>query len=290
MTSLQIGVGDAFPDIALFDQDGRPRSVHSFGAAGTMDRYLGFDEGLPTIVVFFRGPFCPRDQAQLRALMSVQDEFALSGCGIVSVSVQAREVQAAFRFGLGAKWPFLADPDRSLIGLLGLVDATEGEEAFVSRPVTFVLDGAGRVYSMYDGWFFVSRPTVEELRHDVRAIMATTARYPYEAWTTERVTSVRVPQQRWLEPDSGVPDRTGRVAWFDLAKGVGGIRPDGLPDDDGPEVDAPDEETEVFFSFSAIPGSGYRTVRAGARVAFELVDNPFGPVASWVVVLETVGP
>lgn len=283
MTSLEIRVGDPFPDMTLFDQDGRPRSISSVRSPGAMDRYLGFDDGLPTVVVFFRGPFCPRDQAQLRVLVAVQDEFALSGCGIVSVSVQPPQVQAAFRFGLGAKWPFLADPDRSLIGLLGLIDATEGEEAFVSRPLTFVLDGAGCVYSMYDGWFFVGRPTVEELRRDHRAIMDATTRYPYEAWTTERVTSVRIPQQRWLEPDLTAPGHTGRVAWFDVAKGVGVIRPD-APDD------LPNQPSEVFFSFTAIPGSGYRTVRAGARIAFDLVENPFGPVASRVVIPESATP
>jgi cold shock CspA family protein len=35
----------------------------------------------------------------------------------------------------------------------------------------------------------------------------------------------------------------------------------------------------VFFNFTAIPGEGYRTIRAGTLVAFEVVENPTGLTA-----------
>jgi cold shock CspA family protein len=35
----------------------------------------------------------------------------------------------------------------------------------------------------------------------------------------------------------------------------------------------------VFFSFTAIPGEGYRTTRPGTPVSFELVENERGPTA-----------
>nr|MBA2713418.1 cold shock domain-containing protein [Rubrobacteraceae bacterium] len=41
--------------------------------------------------------------------------------------------------------------------------------------------------------------------------------------------------------------------------------------------DASDEG--VFFSFTAIPGEGYRTLRPGTPVSFELVENERGPTA-----------
>ena len=42
-------------------------------------------------------------------------------------------------------------------------------------------------------------------------------------------------------------------------------------------TDASDED--VFFSFTAIPGEGYRTLRPGTPVSFELVANQTGPTA-----------
>jgi cold shock CspA family protein len=36
---------------------------------------------------------------------------------------------------------------------------------------------------------------------------------------------------------------------------------------------------DVFFSFTAIPGAGYRTIRSGIRVAFELVAGRRGSMA-----------
>jgi cold shock CspA family protein len=56
------------------------------------------------------------------------------------------------------------------------------------------------------------------------------------------------------------------VRWFDLASGNGAIARD-------------DGGDEVFFNFTAIPGEGYRTIRAGTPVVFEVVDNPTGPTA-----------
>ena len=274
--------GDRFPDAELIDHEGRPRTISSLFEPSTTDRYLGFEQGYPAAVVFIRGPFCPRDQAQLRSLVAAQYELGLNGCAIVTISVQPPEVLAAFRFGLGASWTFLSDLSRQLIGALDLIDETEGEEAFVSRPMTFVLDERRAVHAVYDGWWSIGRPSPEELRHDLREIMSATKRFPYEAWTTPRVTQVRVPQQTWLQADAA-PAHTGHVAWFDLGRGIGSIAADGDPAGQDP---ADQVVADVFFSFTAIPGAGYRTIRAGQRVGFDLADNPFGPVARRVIALE----
>ena len=48
----------------------------------------------------------------------------------------------------------------------------------------------------------------------------------------------------------------------------------------------PARDADVFFHFTAIPGSGYRTVEPGRHVRFDRSDTPLGPVASRVVVAE----
>lgn len=263
--------GDAFPDFELPDHRDRPRRLSRYTRPSPLDEKLGFDDGYPLIVVFGRGFFCPRDQEQMRGLVRFQSELSVNYCKLVSVSADPPKVGAAFRAGLGAWWPFLSDEGREVIRSLYLLDETEGEYAGVSRPFTFVLRPDLTVHTAYDGWFFVGRPTLEELRRDLREIMETREDYRYESYDTPEVKRVRIPQQEWAggvpQPGAnGLPVARGVVSAFDVDAGVGAI-----------STDAADKD--VFFSFTAIPGEGYRTLKPGTPVTFELVENETGPTA-----------
>jgi CspA family cold shock protein len=59
---------------------------------------------------------------------------------------------------------------------------------------------------------------------------------------------------------------TGRVKWFNNAKGYGFIETTGT-------------ERDIFVHYSAITGDGYRTLRQGQVVRYELADGPKGPAA-----------
>ena len=61
---------------------------------------------------------------------------------------------------------------------------------------------------------------------------------------------------------------TGKVKWFNNAKGNGFIEREGGSD--------------VFVHFSAIQGNGFRTLEEGQGVEFEIVDGPKGPQAGAV--------
>ena len=269
--ALALGVGDAFPDFELPDQRGTRVRLSELVRPSAFDRLVGFDDGYPLIVQFYRGYFCPRDRAQFRNYVAFQEELEVNYASLVAIGVDPPHVHAAFRAGLGATWPFLADESREAVGQLGILDETEGEFAYRALPYTFVLDGNLRIERIYDGWFFVGRPTLNELHADLRTIMSRRANYRYEAWTTQTVTRVRVPQQTWRDgaPElgaSGSPVRDGIVRTFDDDAGSGTI-----------EIDS---GAEAFFNFTAIPGEGYRTLSPGTAVRFETIDTPRGVVAS----------
>lgn len=61
----------------------------------------------------------------------------------------------------------------------------------------------------------------------------------------------------------------GTVKWFNDAKGYGFIAQEGGPD--------------VFVHFSAIQGEGFKSLKEGERVEFEITDGPKGPQAANVV-------
>jgi cold shock CspA family protein/peroxiredoxin len=263
------GPGDRFPDLELADHGGQLRRLSSLCGPSELDRRLGFDTGYPLVVMFYRGFFCPRDYQQMRSLVGWQDELAVSYVGLVSISVDAPIVASAYRAGLGARWTFLSDESRTAIRHLGILDATEGEYPDVSRPFTFVLCPDLAVHRVYDGWFLVGRPSVEELRRDVREVFERLPMYPYAAYDTERVKRLRIPAAAWVDGSPAAGPETGVVSTFDLRSGNGSIR----------HVDPEGVAAEVFFNFTAIPGQGYRTLAVGTRVTFELVANPTGPSA-----------
>lgn len=59
---------------------------------------------------------------------------------------------------------------------------------------------------------------------------------------------------------------SGTVKWFNDAKGFGFIQPDG----GGPDA---------FAHFSAIQAEGFKTLKEGARVQFELTEGAKGAMA-----------
>ena len=59
---------------------------------------------------------------------------------------------------------------------------------------------------------------------------------------------------------------SGTVKWFNDAKGFGFIEPDGGGGD-------------VFAHFSAVKMEGFRTLKQGSTVAYDLVQGPKGAMA-----------
>jgi CspA family cold shock protein len=70
-------------------------------------------------------------------------------------------------------------------------------------------------------------------------------------------------------PVEGGEHAQGEVKWFNEAKGFGFIRED--------------SGEEVFVHFAAILGEGFKVLREGERVEFDVVMGPKGKQAANVV-------
>ena len=152
-----LSLGGALPDFELLDHAGnRRRLSHLVG-------------GDPTVVQFYRGWWCPKEQAFFRRLLALQGDAEVAYSRILSISVDPPQVNAAFRAGLGARWTFLSDPDRELQTRLRLRETTDTlNDPYV--PVVVVINPALRVHAAYNGYWYWGRPTREELVRDLREI------------------------------------------------------------------------------------------------------------------------
>ena len=107
---------------------------------------------------------------QLRHYVKLQEELAINYCKLAVVSVDPPEINAAFRTGLGADFPFLSDQERKVVQQLDMTE-TSKTRGITAIPYTFCLMPDLIVHNLYCGYWYVGRPTLDELRKDLREMM-----------------------------------------------------------------------------------------------------------------------
>jgi peroxiredoxin len=150
--------GAIFPDYELSDQTGKRR---------TLSELQGSD---PMIVVLSRGGYCPKDRRQSEALVQLHREMEVGYCRLVTVSTDNLLETNENRTGVGAHWPFLSDPSRKIQKDLDIAEYTDPMHNPMI-PHTIVLEPGLVVFKIYNGYWFFGRPTIEELRQDLRSVL-----------------------------------------------------------------------------------------------------------------------
>jgi peroxiredoxin len=94
--------GAAFPDYTLPDHRGRHR---------TLSELQGGD---PLVLVLSRGGYCPKERRQHEGLLQLHREMEVGYCRLVTISTDNLLETNELRSGVGADWPFLSDPGRTV--------------------------------------------------------------------------------------------------------------------------------------------------------------------------------
>jgi len=122
----------------------------------------------PMILTLARGHYCPKEHQQHQELARFQSKITVAYTQIVTISTDDHHTSQEFRASVGAHWPFLSDPERLVQQDLDIQEYTDpANDPMI--PHTFVLKPGLVIHSLYNGYWFWGRPSVEELWRDLRA-------------------------------------------------------------------------------------------------------------------------
>jgi peroxiredoxin len=148
--------GKAFPNYELPDHTGKARKLSE----------LQGDD--PLILTLARGHYCPKEHQQHLELAAFYPRIALAYTQIVTISTDDHHTLQEFRASIGAEWAFLSDPERTVQKDLDIQEYTDPEHNPMI-PHTLVLKPGLVIHSIYNGYWFWGRPSVDDLWRDLRA-------------------------------------------------------------------------------------------------------------------------
>jgi peroxiredoxin len=144
--------GAIFPDYELSDHTGKHRKLSE----------LQGDD--PMVLVLGRGGYCPKDRRQAEGLLQLHREMEVGYCRMVTITTDNIIQTNEYRSGVGAHWPFLSDARRIVQKDLDIAEYTDPTHNPMI-PHVIVLEPGLVIYKIFFG-----RPTVEELRQDLRTV------------------------------------------------------------------------------------------------------------------------
>src|ERR1700736_1994060 len=110
------------------------------------------------VLVLSRGGFCPKDRRQAELLVQLHRELEVAYCRLVTISTDNITETNEYRTGVGAHWPFLCDPGRKVQIDLDIAEYTDPLHNPMI-PHLIVLEPGLVTYRIYNGYWFVGRPT-----------------------------------------------------------------------------------------------------------------------------------
>ena len=149
--------GANFPDYELTDHTKTRRQLSEL---------QGND---PLVLILSRGHFCPKDHQQHLELAAFYPKLAVAYTQIATIATDEHHTLQEFRASVGGQWPFLSDPGRIVQKDLDIQEYTDPDNDPMI-PHTLVLKPGLVVHTIYNGYWYWGRPSVEDLRRDLREV------------------------------------------------------------------------------------------------------------------------
>jgi peroxiredoxin len=150
-----ITVGGVFPDYELTDHAKQRRKLSEL------------QRNDPMILLLSRGHYCPKDHQQHLELAAASSKIAVSYTQVVTISTDNIVDTREFRASVGAQWTFLSDAGRKVQKDLDIQEYTDPYHDPMI-PYTLVLKPGLVIHSIYNGYWFWGRPSIQDLWRDLR--------------------------------------------------------------------------------------------------------------------------
>lgn len=186
-------VGDKAPDAVLPDVTGATRSLSGLYAQR------------PTLLIFYRGGWCPFCNLQIHEYSAAKPQFDDKGVGIVAISVDKPSEEAKTQAKHGAAFPMLSDSKLVAHQAYRVVHATTPEErqyfaahgldlsaysgeshSSYAVAATFVIDQAGVVRFVHVDEDYKTRPSAKQMLEVVDKVLGQRARSTRVAGASNR--------------------------------------------------------------------------------------------------------
>lgn len=149
--------GATFPDYELPDH------------TNTLRRLSEIQGGDPMILTLARGAYCPKEHQQHLDLAAFFPKITVAYTKVATITPDTPRGAQEFRDAVGARWPFLSDPGRTVQRDLDIQEYTDLDDDPMI-PHTLVLKPGLVVHSIYNGYWFWGRPSTVDLWHDLREV------------------------------------------------------------------------------------------------------------------------
>jgi peroxiredoxin len=150
---LHLAPGDRFPNFALADQHRAIRTLHD----STTSR------ADITLIVVYRGDFCPFSRFELGELTTHAREVQAAGLSVVAISADPIDRSAFLGSFLHTDIPLLSDESESLLGPVGLIEHHRDGRPDNSIPAYFLVDREGVVRWLFTSPYYRELPRIETL-------------------------------------------------------------------------------------------------------------------------------
>ena len=144
--------GQTFPDYVLPDH------------TQTARRLSELQGDVPMLLVLIRGFRCPQDRAQLKELTRFHAQRPAGTLRVVVITADDWQDTRALRQQLGARYPFLYDPEHRVRDDLAIVECGDGTHQPMI-PHTVLLAPRLQIHRVWNGHYHWGRPSTCEL-HD----------------------------------------------------------------------------------------------------------------------------